>query len=212
MEVVILGGQGDGLVAAQVILDMQRSGVDISLLGFLNDYHEVNATIGGYRVLGLTSDWIKLPSNVHFHFSLLSVGKMPERVNLIESLSIPPERLVSLVHPTAQVADDAKIGRGCLITSYAVLQPGSRLGGCCSVRAGANVGHDVVVEDFVYIGPNSTMCGYSKLLKGSYAAPNSVLRDSCVMGEFSVLGAGSVAFKDMPRSTTFIGNPARRVR
>lgn len=209
-RVAILGGHGDGLVAAQVISDMAAAGQDIELVGFLNDHNPPGSHIGAYPVLGETSDWRELPSDVFFHFALLSVGKMQQRVELIRGFNIPAERMISLIHPSAQIASDCVVGAGVLICAYAVLQPGVRTGQGCSIRAGANLGHDVQLDDFVYVGPNTTLCGYAKADCGAYVAPNAVVRDRTDVGAFAVLAAGSVAYKSLPASSTWIGNPARR--
>lgn len=212
MDLVILGGHGDGTVASQVISDLSKLGKDINLLGFLNDHVEVGELICGVPVLGKTTEWAALPENVYFHYSLLSVGKMKERSELIKSFNIPDSRTVSLIHPTAMISDTTEIARGVLVCAYAVFQPGTKVGRCCSIRAGANIGHDVTIGDYSYVGPNSTLCGYSKLESGSYIAPNAVLRDKTTSGCFSVLGAGSVAYKNLPENTTWLGNPARRIK
>lgn len=210
VRVVILGGAGDGFVAAQVIRDMHKAGEDIELVGFLNDHAEVGDSIGHYPVLGKTADWRNLPQDVFFHCCLLSVGKMRLRATLIKELGIPDERLISLIHPTACIADDVVIGNGALICSYVTCQPGAQIGRLGSIRAGANIGHDVKLADYVYVGPNSTLCGYATVAEGAYVAPNSVVRERLQLGEYSVLAAGAVAFKDIESDATWIGNPARR--
>lgn len=210
-QVVILGGFGDGLVAAQVLEDMAKAGQAIELIGFLNDHTPVGETIGGYPVLGKTGDWASLPESVQFHFSLLSVGKMRARAELIEGFAIPKHRWKSLIHPSCQIAATAQVGRGVLMTAFVVLQPGAHLGDGCSLRSFANIGHDVVCDDFVYVGPNATLAGYSQVAKGGFVAPNAILRDRCCMGEFSVLGAASAGLKDIPAGQTWLGVPAKRI-
>ncbi|GGE33135.1 hypothetical protein GCM10007421_03650 [Halopseudomonas oceani] len=209
-RVVILGGNGDGLVAAEVIRDLALAGEAVELYGFLNDHQDVGSFIEGWPVLGRTSDWQSLDDDVLFHFSLLSVGKMKERSELISSFAIPRERVISLIHPTAKVSSSCEVSAGVLITAYAVLQPGTKVGFGCSIRSGANLGHDVDVGEFCYVGPNATLCGYAKLGSGSYIAPNAVVRDRTEVGDFAVLAAGSVAYKPLPEGSTWIGNPARR--
>ena len=129
-----------------------------------------------------------------------------------ESLQVPDSRLATIIHPTALIGSGVRVGSGSVVASYVTCQPGSAIGNNSIVRAGANLGHDSSVGDFVDIGPNSTLCGYSKVKKGSHVAPNSVVRDSVSVGEFSVLSAGSVALKDIEPGTTWMGNPARRVK
>ena len=209
-EVVILGGHGDGLVAANIIADLNAKGLDIRLSGYLNDHAERGDTIAGYPVLGKTADWHHLPASTSFHCCLLSVGKMAERSALIEGFAIPDERLISLIHPTACLADGVSIGVGSLVAAYAIFQPGTKTGRYCSIRGGANLGHDSEMSDFSYVGPNATLCGYASLGRGAYVGPNAVVRDRTGLGDFAVLAAGSVAYRDLPANSTWIGNPAKR--
>ncbi len=210
-KVVILGGAGDGVVAAEVIKSMNSAGQSLEFIGFLNDSLAKKELISGYPVLGKTDEWDQLSEDIQFHCCLLSVGKMKSRSELIADFKIPEKRLISLIHPQAVVAENAKIGHGVMLAANVICQPGVQIGAYSSVRGGANLGHDVSVGEYAYVGPNATLCGYASTGKGSYVAPNAVLRDKAKMGDYSVLSAGSVALKDIPAETTWMGNPAKRV-
>lgn len=212
IEVVILGGHGDGLVAAAVINDLAKSGTDIRLVGFLNDALTVGEHIQGVPVLGGTKDWVRISSNVKFLICLHKVGQMRPRSELVESFAIPDDRLISVIHPSACIASDVKIGAGVLICSFVTCQPGSVVGRYATIRAGANLGHDAVMQDFCYLGPNATLCGKAVLCKGAHAGPNSVLIDGLSLGDFSVLAAGAAAMRNTEEDSVWMGNPARRVK
>lgn len=211
-KVAIVGGRGNGLVIAQVIEDMASAGHNIAVAGFLNDHELIGSFIGEYEVIGRPGEWKNLESDVQIVFALLSVGKMEERSDLLAALAIPESRLATLVHPTALVGSGVTVGKGSVICSYVTCQPGSSIGNNSIVRAGANLGHDAKVADFVDIGPNCTLCGYSDVAKGAHIAPNSVVRDSVSVGEFGVLSAGSVALKNIESKSSWMGNPARKVK
>lgn len=211
-EVAILGGHGDGLVAAQILRDMQRAGSPVRLVGFLNDAVPVGGDIAGIPVLETTANWSKLEYAVSFHVCLHKVGKMTERVALTEAFAIPEERLVTLIHPSACIAEGVSVGAGSLVASHVTCQPGATIGRHVSVRAGASLGHDVRLDSFSYVGPNATLCGRARLGQGSHAGPNSVVTDGVVLGAYSVLGAGAVALRDTDEKSVWLGNPARKVR
>lgn len=211
-KVLILGGHGDGLVAAQVLRDMQRTGQDIELAGFLNDRVPKGGEISGIPVLGAIIEWDSFPMNMMFHIALHKVGHMRARMALIESLGLPASRLASLVHPSAQIADDAKIGPGALIASYVTCQPGVSVGLGATVRAGANLGHDAHIADFAYVGPNATLCGRATTGKGSHVAPGAIVVDGISLADFALLGAGGVAFRPLGEDEVWMGNPARKVK
>lgn len=211
-RVAIVGGKGNGLVVAQIVEDIAKSGQKIAVAGFLNDHEALGSFIGHYSVIGRPERWSELADDVQIVFALLSVGKMQERTELLEALKVPQDRLATLVHPTALLGSSVVVGKGSVVASYVTCQPGSIIGKNSIVRAGANIGHDAKVSDYVDIGPNCTLCGYSSVETGAHIAPNSVIRDNVRVGKFSVLGAGSVALKDIEQGTTWIGNPARRVK
>ncbi|MBF8731401.1 hypothetical protein IRZ59_13260 [Pseudomonas guariconensis] len=212
INVVVLGGHGDGLVAAGVIHDMAQTGIAIRLAGYLNDALSVGELIHGAPVLGGTRDWRSLDDSHVFHVCLHKVGQMRQRSELIESFAIPDERLVSLIHPTATIASDVIIQPGALIASHVTCQPGTKIGRYATVRAGANLGHDTVMEDFAYLGPNATLCGCARLLRGAHAGPNSVVIDGLQVGAFSVLAAGAAVMRNTETDSVWMGNPARCVR
>lgn len=211
-KVAIIGGNGNGLVVAQVLGDMAKTGQPVEMVGFLNDHQPVGSAIGGYPVLARPGDWQGLDEDIRLVFALLSVGKMRERTELLEKLEVPDSRMATLVHPTALLGAGVTVGLGSVIASYVTCQPGSRVGKNSIVRAGANLGHDATVGDFVDIGPNVTLCGYASVFKGAHIAPNAVVKDRTVVNQFSVLGAGSVALRDMEPGSLWMGNPGRRVK
>lgn len=210
-RVVIIGGTGNGMVTAQVVMDMQRNGADITVYGFLNDHLSPGDTSLGWPVLGSPDAWQQLPDDVGFVFALLTVNKMEERVERLTDLDIPQERLVTLVHPTAILGFDSQIGAGTVICSHVTVQPKAKLGRNLVVRAGANIGHDVTIADYVDIGPNVTVCGYAAIARGTQVAANAVIKDGLSVGEFAVVGAGTVLLRDADQRSTWMGNPARRV-
>jgi len=210
-KVVILGGYGDGLVAAQLIKDMRCSGIQIELVGFLNDHLNKNEKIMGLPVLGSIKDWLRFRDDCFFHTALHKVKQMKSRAKFIRELGIPEHKLISLVHPTATIADDVTIGHGSTICSHVTIQPGARIGAFNSIRAGANIGHDTTTENFCYIGPNATMTGRSQLKEGAHLGPNSVIIDGISLESYSIASAGSVIAKETTSSSIYIGNPARYV-
>ena len=210
-RVVIIGGIGNGMVAAQVIADMAKAGAPIMLAGFLNDHLAKGEQLGHWPVLGAPAQWQNLDTDISFCFALLSVGKMRQRADMLKALQIPPQRLATLIHPSAVIGFDSQIEPGCIVCSHTTIQPGARIGLNTIIRAGANLGHDSQIGAYVDIGPNVSICGYAKIAEGTHVAPNAVVRDSIQVGSYSTISAGAVILRDVPTDSTWIGNPARRV-
>ena len=99
-------------------------------------------------------------------------------------------------------------------------------------QAGPNLklqhGQGLVVNHETIIGGNcilrnSTTIGNKRLQDGSYSASpkigdnvdigaNVVIIGSITVGNNSVIGAGSVVIKDVPKGAVVVGNPARVIR
>lgn len=207
-KIIILGGgHGDGKVAAQIFTD---AGFEIA--GVLNDNLKKGERSGQLLVLGPLEAWSEFDTDLVFFPALHKVKQMQKRSARIIELGIPLNRIVSVIHPTACVPDDLVIGKGTLVGQHVTIQPGAKIGNFVSIRAGANIGHDAAVDDFAYIGPNATMSGFSSLCRGAHMGPNSVLIEFVKAGEFSVIGAGSVATNNIPERQIVLGVPARKLR
>ena len=162
-DVVILGGPGDGVVVAQTLRDIERADGSMRPRGFLNDALELGTRVYGLSVLGRLDEWSALPEDTLFVAALHKIKQMYQRMKRIDALGIPPPRWASVVHPTARVADDVYIGFGSFIAAYVVTQPGVAIGTHVSIRAGANLGHELgrrrlrlcrAQRDFVWQSPS----------------------------------------------------------
>ena len=210
--VVILGGAGDGLVAAQLISHIFQADKSLQFAGFLDDNLKKGSRINDAKVLGGLEDWSKLPPDIIFFPALHKAKQMIQRAKLIQSLKIPQGRWAKLCHPTACIADAVRIGVGSMIGSHVTLQPNACIGKFVSIRAGANLGHDVIVEDFAYIGPNVSVSGKVHIEEGAHIGPNASIIDACRVGSYSVVGIGSAVTKNVERQALCMGNPARKIR
>ncbi len=210
-KVVILGGHGDGIVVLQAVRDIYEYDKSISVLGFLNDVVDKDACIKDISVLGRLEAWKKLEEDILFYPALHKVKLMNERIKRIEQLGIPDHRWVTIVHPTSTVPQDVNIGCGSFVASHVTIQPDSEIGRFVSIRAGANIGHDVIIDDYAYVGPNATLCGRSRLQKAAHLGPNAAVSDGKIVGSYAVVGIGTAVIKDIEDNAVYMGNPARKV-
>jgi sugar O-acyltransferase (sialic acid O-acetyltransferase NeuD family) len=210
VPIVILGAGGDALVVAESIVQAEASGSPIRFAGFLDD-KLAGQSLYGRDVIGGLDAWSRLDSAVRFIPAIQKVKDSQRRAHRLDTIGIPPERWITVVHPRAAVSSDAQIGHGAFIASCATVQPGCRIGSFASIRAGGVLGHDCVIEDHTYVGPNAVMCGRCRLERGAHLGPGAVLLDGMTMGAFSVAGIAAAVTKTVAVRTIVFGNPARRV-
>jgi acetyltransferase EpsM len=211
-KIAVFGGKGGGGHATQTILNLARSGEPYSFAGYLNDRLPTGSALYGGRVLCSFDAWPNLDESLLFLAPLHQAGRMQQSCIRIIDLGIPEFRWATLVDPRAMVADNSRIGRGTYVVALASIAMDSAVGAHCTLRAGARVGNDVAVADFVFLGVNSILCSGSKIEAGAHIAPGAAVGNNLRVGRFSVVGLGAVVTRDVPDYTIVVGNPARVLR
>jgi UDP-2-acetamido-3-amino-2,3-dideoxy-glucuronate N-acetyltransferase len=161
------------------------------------------------------------------------------------------DRTIAVVQPTADVDERAALGAGTIVWHLAQVRENARLGRDCIVGRGAYVGPGVIIgdrvklqnyalvyeparlEDGVFIGPAAVLTNdqyprsvdVAGTLKrpGDWAASGVLVREGasvgaravilpgCVIGRWALIAAGAVVTRDVPDFALAVGVPARRV-
>jgi len=121
------------------------------------------------------------------------------------------------------VLPGAVIGKNCNINAHCFIENDVRIGDNVTVKCGVYIWDGVTVEDNVHIGPGVTFTNdiYPRskhnfelartvLKKGASVGANATIIAGLTIGEYALVGAGSVVTKNVPNNTLWIGNPARQ--
>jgi acetyltransferase-like isoleucine patch superfamily enzyme len=118
---------------------------------------------------------------------------------------------------------DAKIGKECVLADYVYVGRGVTIGNMVKLENRATVYEGVTIEDKVFVGPHVTFtndpyprgCNADwKILQtlvkeGSSIGAGAVVVCGITIGEYSLVGAGSVVTENIPPHALAYGNPAR---
>jgi acetyltransferase-like isoleucine patch superfamily enzyme len=98
------------------------------------------------------------------------------------------------------------------------------IGNNVTIKCGVYVWDGIVLEDNVFVGPNVTFINDKyprsrqqfKLRKtlvkhGASIGAGSTIVAEITIGEYAMIGAGSIVTKNIPSNTLWFGNPARQV-
>lgn len=118
------------------------------------------------------------------------------------------------------------IGDNLQIWSNSVLDYGCRIGNRVKIHCNCYVAQFTIMEDDTFLAPGVVISNDMypgsmfpdqplsgpTIKRGAQIGCNVTLRPGVVVGEYSLIGAGSVVTKDIPPRSLAYGNPARVVR
>lgn len=125
----------------------------------------------------------------------------------------------------AQVREDATLGSNCIVSKNVYIDSHVQIGNNVKVQNNVNIYHGVTVEDDVFLGPSMTFTNdfyprafledwkitQTLVKKGASIGANSTIVCGIVIGEYTMVGSGSVVTKDIPPHTLVVGNPAKPI-
>ncbi len=206
-KIVLIGARMDG--QAGVVLNLVRQFSLYDVTGLIDDDRSLHGkTLGGVPVLGDVERFLQaVPGNIEG--AHICIADNRARESNYRSLTDGGLRVVSIIHPSAVMSADVKIGDGVFIGPNAVVMNGVALGHCVTVNTAASIDHDNVIEDFANISPGVHTSGRVHVRRGAFLGTGSIVIPGITVGRDAYVAAGAVVTKDVPDGRKVGGVPAR---
>ena len=196
-SLIIIGASGHGKVVADIAA--LNGYTDIV---FLDDDESVHKC-AGYPVVGKSD---VAPDGEVF----VAVGNAETRKRLME-LYVDRNQPI-LIHPSAVVAKDVEIGEGTVVMAGAVINPGAKIGRGVIINTSSSVDHDSVVEDYCHIAVGAHLSGTVTIGEETWIGTGATVSNNVNICGGCIIGAGAVVIKDIDKSGTYVGVPARLLK
>ncbi len=128
-------------------------------------------------------------------------------------------RVWAFVH----VLPGAVIGADCNLCDHTFIEDDVIVGDRVTVKSGVQLWDGITLEDDVFVGPNATFTNdpfprskkypgqfpRTVVRKGASIGANATILPGRTIGQYAMVGAGTVVTKDVPPYAIVVGNPAR---
>ncbi len=123
----------------------------------------------------------------------------------------------------AHVRQGSRIGKNCNVGKSVYVDTGAEIGDNVKIQNFVSVYKGVKIDDDVFVGPSATFTNdlYPRAFiwdeehvvptlvrRGASIGANSTVICGVTIGEYAMVGAGSVVAKDVPPFSLVLGNPA----
>jgi acetyltransferase-like isoleucine patch superfamily enzyme len=148
---------------------------------------------------------------------------MPEKPYIHPSALVESDTIGagSRVWAFAHVMKGAVIGEGCNIGDHSFVESGVTIGNNVTIKNGVSVWEGVAIEDEVFVGPNACFTNDLRprskvyhsesertlIAHGASIGANATVLASLRVGQYALVGAGSVVTREVKDFELVYGNP-----
>lgn len=143
---------------------------------------------------------------------LLGIGVPYARRRVAEDLCTRGAEFLTLVHPTAIVAESAHIGEGAILCPYTIASDSCRLGRFALMNYHTSLGHDASAGDFAVLSPYATLGGNAHVADDVFLGLHASIGPGKTVGPRSKVSANSCVLTSAPGDSLIFGVPGRIVR
>lgn len=141
---------------------------------------------------------------------LVTVGDNSLRRHLQESAEAEGAEIGSFIADASSHFANPP-GVGSVILAGAIINAGAIIDRGVILNSGSIVEHDCQIGAFAHLSPGATIAGGARIGAGSWIGMHAAVLPGVVISANVILGAGSVAIRDLDEPGTYVGAPARRI-
>ena len=205
---IIFGAGGHG----RVVLDIIQQAGQFTVAGFVDSNIELTGRrIDGVPVLGTPDDLLEIRQQLDVCHAIVAVGDNGTRRALADRLETLGFVLINAIHPSANIARNATLGRNVVVAAGALVCAHCQIGDSVILNTGCIIDHETMIGTATHVCPGARLAGRVTIESGAFIGIGATIIQSLRIGYESKVGAGAVVIDDVDPMVTVIGVPARTV-
>jgi sugar O-acyltransferase (sialic acid O-acetyltransferase NeuD family) len=198
---------------AEQLLALLKNVSGLLPVGYFDDFRKCGELINELPVLGASKDVLDHYDRGVFDALIVAVGyeQMDFKANVFQKFQnkIP---FHTHIDPACSVDPTSKIGEGCILFPGCVVNSGVVLGENVFMYSNCTISHDSIVGDHSFFGPGVTLSGYCHIGKACFLGVGTIISDHIHVVDETTTGAGTVVIRNLTKSGTYIGVPAKQLK
>lgn len=185
-----------------------QAGTPWRIKGFLDSRRAIlDGFDPGSPILAAPEDYRPEPGDVF----LCALGDPQGKRKYATLLEERGAEFTSLIHPTALVGHNVRIGPGAIICPMTQLSCDIELGRHVTFGTFSSGAHDVRIGDYSQVSGGCQINGHAVLGEGVFLGASATVLPKARVEDWSYVGAGSVVLRRVKTRTKVFGNPAVQI-
>lgn len=206
-NLIIIGAGGMGRTMYSNALESVGYGERFVVKGFIDDNLEALDGFPNYPpVIGTIRDYQPQEDDV-FVSSMGGASRRP----CMEEIIRRGGEFLDLIHQTARLLTNVKVGKGNFIGAYTVIGNDVVIGDYNMIQSYTVIGHDAKIGDYNRIDTHVTCVGGVVIEDDVNIHTSAVISHNVVVETGAHVGALSFVIKKVKAGTTVMGNPAKKL-
>lgn len=206
-NLIIIGAGGMGRTIYSNALESVGYGEKFVVKGFIDDNLQALDGFPNYPpIIDTIRNYVPQKDDVF----VSSIGGAARRPCMEEIIGRGGE-FMELIHQTARVYTNAKLGKGNFLGAYSVIGNDAVIGDYNMIQSYTVIGHDAKIGNWNRIDTHVTCVGGIVIEDEVNIHTSAVINHNVVVETGAHVGACSFVFRKVKAGTTVMGNPAKRI-
>ncbi len=206
-HLIIIGAGGMGRTVYSNALESVGFGETFDIKGFIDDNLNALDEYPNYPpVIATIKDYQPVEDDVF----VSSIGGASRRPCMEEIIARGGE-FFELIHQTARIYTNAKLGKGNFIGAFSVVGNDAEIGDYNMIQSYTVIGHDARIGSWNRIDTHVTCVGGIVIEDEVNIHTSAVISHGVTVGSGAHVGALSFVIRKVKAGTTVMGNPAKKL-
>lgn len=206
-RLILVGGGGFGRELINWSLDVTNAGLGQPVTAFIDDNPTALVDFNYHLdYLGSINQYQPLPQDLF----LMSIGNPIIKKQIYTNLVNRGAVFAQLIHPTAIIANSAKLGEGVVVCPFALVSADATIGRMVAINGFSSVGHDVVIDDFCTLSAHVDLMGSVHIGESVFFGSGARVLPKVIVKSKARIGAGALIMRTVAEESVMYAQPAKK--